>query len=260
MNNIRQFCCIGVFIIPWLAGAKGLTIWPLIAELPPGSKAVAIYLDNQSDTAQQLQIRVKQWQQNQLQDQFSDQTTVLVSPPFVTIEPRQRQLVRLVYLKAERVPAYDSEQSFRVLIDDVTAVSSKAGNQVHIRMRYSLPLFVGRPAALPMPADETAYREYWQEKVQVSIGATADGQASFRLKNDGAVHLRLSQVQLFADGQTLWSPGNGLFGYLLPNSDLSWQIKVEPPSLQSGGQQLQLQVESSRVQLQFPVTVIADGR
>ncbi|RVU33421.1 molecular chaperone [Rheinheimera riviphila] len=263
MNTTCRHLCIAALLwLPALTCAKGLTIWPLIAELPPGSKAVAIYLDNQSDTAQQLQIRVKQWQQLQHKDQFSEQQTVLVSPPFVSIEPRQRQLVRLVYLNAGQVPVLAAEQSYRVLIDDVTAVNSKTGSQVHIRMRYSLPLFVGRPAEVPATNDAQPFNAYWQDKIQASLQLLPDGSCKFSLQNTGPSHLRLSQVQLIADGQPLWSAGEGLFSYLLANTEFSWTIGPEP-TLQhtlTAGSQLQLQFESYRVPLTFPVAVISGSQ
>lgn len=263
MNTNQRLICTAILLWqPWQVIAKGLTIWPLIAELPPGSKAVAIYLDNQSDSAQQLQIRVKHWQQLQHKDQFSDQQTVLVSPPFVSIEPRQRQLVRLVYLNAEQVPVMAAEQSYRVLIDDMTAVNHNAGSQVHIRMRYSLPLFVGRPAEIPATDDAQSFNAYWQNKIQASIQLMPDGTSKFRLQNNAPSHLRLSQVQLIADDQPQWSAGDGLFSYLLANTELSWNLGAAP-ALQksvSGGTQLQLQFESYRAQLAFPVVVISGSQ
>ncbi|WP_348733783.1 fimbria/pilus periplasmic chaperone [Rheinheimera texasensis] len=245
----RYWGCCAVIVLSWQAQAQGLTIWPLIAELPAGQKAVAIYLDNQSDAEQQLQIRVKAWQLQHNKEQLTDQSALLVSPPFVTIAPHQRQLVRLVYLAADKAPPQPQEQSLRVLIDDVTAVDNKTGSQVHIRMRYSLPLFVSRPAQVPVPADTQAYQQYWRDKVELSLQQAPDGTLRLRLQNRAPVHLRLSQVQLRSGDTLLWSAGSGLFSYVLAGTDFSWTITPAQPLRPP----LQLQFDSYRVPLQFPV-------
>lgn len=251
-----MFCRAVIFaaltLWPATSRSQGLTIWPLIAELPVGQKASAIYLDNQSDVPQQLQLRVRRWQSVDNKEQLSEQTAIVVSPPFVTVPARERQLVRLVYLAADKVSAQQTEQSYRVLIDDVSAVSDKPGHQVHIRMRYSLPLFVGRPPQAPTPADTEAYREFWQQQLQLELQPDA-GSAPLRIRltNRSPVHLRMSQVRLMAGDQVLWSAGDGLFGYVLAGSAHSWQVALPHPVT---GPAL-LQFDSYRVPIQLPVTL-----
>ncbi|MCD7098973.1 molecular chaperone [Stenotrophomonas sp. MMGLT7] len=231
-------------LLPAAAQAAGaLLLWPIHQVIESDQKGSALWLENRGRQPISLQVRIFDWSQQDYQDLYTEQQQVLASPPFVTIAPGQRQLVRL--MRPGSVPA-GSEQSLRVIVDEIPN-QAPPSNSVGLKfqMRYSIPLFLQgdgiwtKPRAnRPRPPASASHPELRWRLVNEQDGRFLE------VRNSGKVHARLSNVAWHdADGRRL--PMNeGLLGYVLPGSTMRWPLK---PGLQpNDGMQLKLQVADNQ--------------
>jgi fimbrial chaperone protein len=205
--------------------ASSVLIWPIDPVLEADQQASALWLENRGDETANLQIRVFAWSQSGFDDQYQNQRDVIGSPPVAKIEPGQKQLVRLT--RTKDVPP-GQELAYRIIIDEIpsarppTTEEGKTAAAIRFQMRYSVPLFA-YGAGLWGKEDTTRQRD------PKGIGlpdlswrtVTVDGRPYVEVRNQGAVHARLTDVALKQGGQTKPLVA-GLLGYVLPGAIMRW--------------------------------------
>ncbi|MDO9367028.1 MAG: molecular chaperone [Sphingopyxis sp.] len=195
-----------------------ILIWPINPVIEGTNRAAALWLENPGKTPVTLQVRVYAWAQRDGRDAYAPQDEILGTPPIVSIQPGERQLIRLT--RTTPPPAV-AEKSYRVIVDEIPVSTGPAapGAAVSFRMRYSLPLFSYAQAAghkgktkIEPPAPVLGWR----------IGS--DGEGRFlEIQNEGAGHARLTDVGFIA-GATRSTVAEGLFGYVLPGATMRWPL------------------------------------
>jgi len=228
--------------------ASSVLIWPIDPVLEADQQASALWLENRGSETANLQIRVFAWSQSGFNDQYQNQRDVIGSPPVAKIEPGQKQLVRLT--RTRDIPP-GQELAYRIIIDEIpsakppAAEDGKTAAAIRFQMRYSVPLFA-YGAGLWSKEDTTRPRD------PKGIGlpdlswrtVAVDGHAYVEVRNQGAVHARLTDVALKQGGQT--QPlVEGLLGYVLPGAIMRWPA----PGPMAGEPALQVRVNgASQVQ------------
>ena len=167
-----------------------------------------------------MQVRIVRWKQEGGYERYTAQQDVVASPPIVTIQKGNKQLIRLI--KQGAVPA-GTEQAYRIIVDEIPQPDAKAEPTIGLKlqMRYSIPLFVYGQG---IPTIKEGAHHALVETRNLSWRVTrADGQPALEVRNQGDVHVRLSQVALEQGGQKR-TVAEGLLGYVLPGSTRSWPI------------------------------------
>ncbi|MGE1174966.1 molecular chaperone [Pseudomonas sp. BW7P1] len=225
---LRAGCAISVWVLlaaVKVQAASSVLIWPIDPVLEADQQASALWLENRGSETANLQIRVFGWSQNGYQEQYQNQRDVIGSPPVAKIEPGQKQLVRLT--RTRDVPP-GQELAYRIIIDEIpsaqppVADAGKTAAAIRFQMRYSVPLFA-YGAGLWGKEDSTRQRDpkgiglpqlSWRS---VSV----DGKPYVEVRNQGAVHARLTDVAFRQGGQS--KPlAEGLLGYVLPGAVMRW--------------------------------------
>jgi len=228
--------------------ASSVLIWPIDPVLEADQQASALWLENRGSETANLQIRVFAWSQSGFSDQYQNQRDVIGSPPVAKIEPGQKQLVRLT--RTREVPP-GQELAYRIIIDEIPSAKppqaddGKTAAAIRFQMRYSVPLFA-YGAGLWSKEDTTRQRD------PKGIGlpnltwrtVAVDGKPYVEVRNQGAVHARLTDVALKQGSQT--KPlVEGLLGYVLPGAIMRWPA----PGPVAGDPALQVRVNgASQVQ------------
>jgi len=214
----------------WLGAAKvqaasSVLIWPIDPVLEADQQASALWLENRGNETANLQIRVFAWRQSGFSDQYQNQRDVIGSPPVAKIEPGQKQLVRLT--RTKDIPP-GQELAYRIIIDEIPSAKPAAADEgktaaaIRFQMRYSVPLFA-YGAGLWSKEDTTRPRD------PKGIGlpdlswrtVAVDGRPYVEVRNQGAVHARLTDVALRQGSQS--KPlVEGLLGYVLPGAVMRW--------------------------------------
>lgn len=229
---VAALCC----SVPGRAGGPGaVLIWPVDPVISAEERATALWLENPGDAPITLQVRVYGWAQQDGKNVYAAQNEVLGTPPILSIEPGQRQLVRLTRLGP---PPALAEKPYRIVVDQIPTPSENRseGAAVTFRMRYSLPLFsyakADQSAAktgkdrgkTPAPPPLLAWR------------AGTDAQGRFlEIRNRGAGHARLTEVAFAAaKGAKAGTSkvSEGLLGYVLPGATMRWPL---PAQTDTGG-------------------------
>lgn len=205
--------------------ASSVLIWPIDPVLEADQQASALWLENRGTETANLQIRVFGWSQNGYEEQYQNQRDVIGSPPVAKIEPGQKQLVRLT--RTKDVPP-GQELAYRIIIDEIpsaqppSAEGGKTAAAIRFQMRYSVPLFA-YGAGLWSKEDSTRQRDPKGIGLpQLSWRTVAvDGRPYVEVRNQGAVHARLTDVAIKQGGQN--KPlAEGLLGYVLPGAVMRW--------------------------------------
>ncbi|MBS4090018.1 MULTISPECIES: molecular chaperone [Pseudomonas] len=205
--------------------ASSVLIWPIDPVLEADQQASALWLENRGTETANLQIRVFGWSQNGYEEQYQNQRDVIGSPPVAKIEPGQKQLVRLT--RTKDVPP-GQELAYRIIIDEIpsaqppSAEGGKTAAAIRFQMRYSVPLFA-YGVGLWSKEDSTRQRDPKGIGLpQLSWRTVAvDGRPYVEVRNQGAVHARLTDVAIKQGGQN--KPlAEGLLGYVLPGAVMRW--------------------------------------
>ncbi|WRH90725.1 molecular chaperone [Pseudomonas fluorescens] len=224
--------------------ASSVLIWPIDPVLEADQQASALWLENRGSETANLQIRVFGWSQSGFAEQYQNQRDVIGSPPVAKIEPGQKQLVRLT--RTKEVPP-GQELAYRIIIDEIpsaqptTADGGKTAAAIRFQMRYSVPLFA-YGAGLWSKEDSTRARDPKGVGLpQLSWRTVAvDGKPYVEVRNQGAVHARLTDVAIKQAGQS--KPlAEGLLGYVLPGAVMRWPA----PGPLAGESALQVRVNGA---------------
>lgn len=244
---IARYAVLGVVFlgVAQVQAASSVLIWPIDPVLEADQQASALWLENRGTETANLQIRVFAWSQSGFADQYQNQRDVVGSPPVAKIEPGQKQLVRLT--RTREVPP-GQELAYRIIIDEIPLAvaneptgDNKTAAAIRFQMRYSVPLFA-YGAGLWSKDDSSRKRDpkgagvpdlSWR-KVQ------ADGRSFIEVRNQGAVHARLTDVA-FKQAGAAKPLVEGLLGYVLPGAVMRWPV----PEPLAGDSTLQLRVNGA---------------
>lgn len=118
---------------------------------------------------------------------------MVASPPIVTIGKGSKQLIRLI--KQGTVPM-GVEQAYRIIVDEIPQPDAKADPAIGLKlqMRYSIPLFV-YGQGIPTIKEGAHHALVDTRNLSWRVTQVA-GQPAIEVRNQGDVHVRLSQVAL----------------------------------------------------------------
>jgi len=143
---------------------------------------------------------------------------VVASPPAVTLAPGADYVVRVVRVSKQSV---QGEESYRVIVDQLPRVRRQQARTVNLLIRQSIPVFF-RGKELNIP------------NVSWSLSFEA-GKLIVVANNAGDERLRIASLRLKDASGSSISFGNGLVGYVLGRSSMSWAAPNNPRGFGTGG-------------------------
>jgi fimbrial chaperone protein len=189
------------------ACAGSLQVEPVLVDIVAPGAASTVTLRNEGTVAVDAQIRVFRWSIVNGKEKLDPTGDVVASPPSVTLTPKGQYITRIVRTSKQPVVG---EESYRLLVDQLPDLSQQRNGAVNLMVRYSIPVFFGAPNK-KNPA------------VAWSIATNGD-KVTLTARNSGERRLRISALSLRdASGKSL-SFGNGLAGYALGQSAMSWTV------------------------------------
>ncbi|MFW5409990.1 molecular chaperone [Pectobacterium brasiliense] len=220
--------------------ASSILVWPIYQVIESDENSSALWLENKGTAPVGLQIRIMSWKQIDFQDRYAEQSNVIATPPFMTLEPGKRNMVRLI--RVNPTPA-NTEMAYRIIVDEIAAPYQQDAPQMGLQfqMRYLLPLFLDgagiwthmRPGKRRASAEPTLPVLSWRVS---ALG----GKNYLYVRNRGVVHARLSNVYWSADQSGKGSRikiTDGFLGYVLPGQEMRWPL---PAGISTPGAGMQL--------------------
>jgi len=205
---LRSFLALAACLFSAATSAGSFNIAPIRIELPAARRAASLEIQNTGDAPAQLQVERFLWKRdNGGNDDLEATEAFVVTPPIFTLQPGQRQIVRVLM---QVPPDPRRETAYRLILQE-TPLGDPAPNTVATLLRLSLPVFVTPPGAKP----DLAWR------------LVRDGGAvQLEAENRGQAHAFVSQVRT-PDGAPL-----KVDGYLLAGEQRRWPIDGAPQRLQ----------------------------
>lgn len=221
MKCICLTAALAVAIVMAAAGpvsATSVRVEPVLLELNAPTAAGTLTLRNDEDVDVAVQTRVFRWSQVDGKDSLEPATDVAASPPIVTLAPGADYTIRVV--RTSRSPVL-GEEDYRVLVDQLP--NSRRQNQagVNILVRQSIPVF---------------FRARQLSRANVSWSLRLEGSRLLIIgTNSGDERMRIASLHLRdAAGRTALF-GNGLVGYVLGGSSMTFTFLNPPHGFGSGG-------------------------
>jgi fimbrial chaperone protein len=188
-----------------LAQAAALQVAPVRFEIPAPGATATLTVRNEGPTPLNAQVRVFRWTQANGKETLEPSNAVVASPPTVTLQPRMNYSVRIV--RTSRQPVAQ-EEAYRLMVDQLPDVSRPKTGTVQLLLRHSIPVFF-------VPPEADAPRLTWSVRSQ-------SGRITVTVKNEGGRRVQISGLRVKdASGKTA-SFGDGLVGYVLAGSTMSW--------------------------------------
>ncbi|MDG2535914.1 fimbria/pilus periplasmic chaperone [Sphingomonas sp. HITSZ_GF] len=192
------------------ASAQGLSVDPVVIELPAGKLAGTLRLRNGTGKEHLVQLRAFVWHQGlDGRDQLSPTDDLVIGPPLVRLGPGKEQVVRVLL----RAPV-EGERAYRIVADRLP--EAPKGGQIQVHLTLSLPLFAG------VPRQKDSAEPEW--------GLVPDGKGGsfLTVRNRAGVHLRFDALALRGGtGAYVEIPSNGS-RYVLAGGERRWSL---PPGL-----------------------------
>lgn len=196
--------------------AASLQVTPVSVEVTAPGSASTITLRNMAAHPITAQVRVFRWSQSGQKDVLDPTSDVVVSPPIVEVPAAGEYTVRIVRISKTPVA---TEESYRLIVDEVPDPRSRSANAVQFALRYSVPVFFsGEGQALP--------------KIEWAIYRNGN-QLSVVAQNKGTRRARLSAVQLQLPNNQVIKLSDGLVGYVHGGATMRFPIAKPASSLGS---------------------------
>lgn len=185
--------------IPAIAGK--LQIAPISIDVAAPAATTSINIKNTGKTMMTVQARLFRWSQGKKGEQFHNTRNVVVSPPIVKLRPGKSAVVRIVRISKNPIK---SEESYRLIIDELPPKVNTDQSMIRMVMRYSVPVFFG-PQSRAKP--KTSWKVV-QQKGRLVVAAA----------NYGNKRVKLSKMKVIDSRGRSVSFGAGLNGYVLGRS------------------------------------------
>jgi len=167
-----------------LARAAEVEVGPVLVTLTPSTRNALVTIRNQGKETSRFEIQARAWSQGPSGEmELSPTEEIAVYPPILTVAPGEERNIRVGAV----APFGFVERSYRVIVQELAPPETpESGAQVRLLTRMLLPIFLS-------PAKPV-------EKAVVADLVARAGQVTFRLSNEGTVHVRPESVKLVGSG------------------------------------------------------------
>jgi len=218
LTGVAAILLAAMFIQAGMACATQLRVDPVLLELDAPAAAGALTLRNDEDGEVAVQTRVFRWSQVNGNESLELTTDVVASPPTVRLAPHADYTVRIVRTTNEPVRG---EESYRVIVDQLPDARRRVGRAINILIRQSIPVFI-------RAAQVTRANGSWSL-------ASEGGKVVVTASNSGDERLRIASLRLRDTTGSTIDFGNGLVGYALGHSSMSFIATTPPRGFGAGG-------------------------
>lgn len=216
-------------ILVGLAGhsafAASLQVSPTSVNFDNSQQAQSVWLTNSGKESIRGQVRLYNWQQVNGQEQLNPASGMIVTPAIVSIQPGQRQLVRLVQPKGTGKETDQVEQAYRLIVNELPTTTTHE-NGLQFLLSYSVPVFVNQKAHAE---SRTALNG-----VDISL-EMRKGRMMLIVNNSLKQHIKLSQVTFTPANSKPVTLTPGLLGYTLAKQKMEWPVNLSAGLIKNGG-------------------------
>lgn len=205
---------LGWLLLAATSAHAGLQVSPTSFEFKD-EKSQNLWITNSGDAPASVQGQVFQWSQQNHTDILTKTGDFIINPSIVTIEPGQKQLVRVINTQKEKTP---HQNTYRIVVSELPTnrpSPQQTGNNIRFLIQYSMPLFSNRVGDDNKSPQDFAFNARLVKE---------NGKTWLTIKNNDPRVLKLSELGVVRNNQTR-SLIEGLVGYVLPQSEMRWAVQ-----------------------------------
>ena len=194
------------------ARAAEVQVGPVLVNLSPATRSAIVAVRNQGRETARFELQARAWSQGPSGEMnLSPTEEIAVYPPVLTIAPGEERNVRVGAV----VPFGAVERTYRIILQEMAPPETpEAGAQVRMLTRLLIPVFLA-------PANAV-------QKVVIADLAVQAGKVTFRLVNEGTVHVRPDSVKLVglaAGGKTAFESDLAAW-YVLAEGVREYEVRI----------------------------------
>lgn len=186
-----------------------INISPVFIEFSHKQNAIEVVLDNSESQEKVFEASIKQWKQENGEDVYTDTDEVLVLPAMRKVAPGSRQKFRvIVRKKTDGTTQKPFRLFFREVPHSLKNISPKAA--LSISFQLVLPVFVNEKNY--ERKDNIIWTAQYNENSKKIL---------LKLENKGNTFFKFGNLR----ANEIIKPINPEWRYVLPNTEVSWEIK-----------------------------------
>jgi fimbrial chaperone protein len=191
------------------ARASNFTVTPTEVNLSASATSALVTLRNGNKTPLRFEITLFKWSEDETgQMQLEPSADVTFFPKLVELPAGGSRNIRIGINPGM---SRDTEQSFRIFVEELPDQSAPSANTVAIRTKVGIPVFVR-----PMKPVRTAVIE------SVSVEG---GKVKTRVRNTGNLHINVETIAVKGTGTTAFSK-EGQGWYVLPGATRIFEVAM----------------------------------
>jgi fimbrial chaperone protein len=200
------------------ARAAEVQVNPVVVNLSPSARSAIVSVRNAGQEPTRFELQARSWGQGPGGEMLLEPTEDLaVYPPVLSLAPGEERNVRI-----GAVTSFGPvEKTYRVFLQEMAPPEKPEGAAVlRVLSRIGLPVFLAPARAV-------------ERTVVADLGVRA-GKATFRLVNEGTVHVRPSSVKLvgLAAGKVAFETELPAW-YVLPGGARDYEVAIPPEACAS---------------------------
>ncbi|RUO28080.1 phytochrome sensor protein [Aliidiomarina sedimenti] len=208
------------------AHASSFTVQPIRAELSANQQVFAMRVRNTSSSDVSIQLDVKQWQQANGHELYTDTDELLAVPPIFTVAANQTQTIRV---GLRRAPDPELELSYRLYLRELPPADDHSSG-VKMALNIGVPVFVE-------PTTGSANHQLeWQTLLN------NQGRQVISVVNHGNGHAQITRLQASSLSQDF---SRSLNDYVLPGASRTWVLPSDFAVSDSSALQLRARVNGN---------------
>ncbi|MDO8838567.1 MAG: fimbria/pilus periplasmic chaperone [Parvibaculum sp.] len=186
-----------------------LEVSPIRIALPVERPMATLHLHNHGERETTVHLDAMRWRQENGEDIYEPDDTLLVTPPIVHLPAGEEQLVRIGL--SEPKTGATTGAAYRVFIREVPREESFDAATVRVVLQIGVPVFV-------LPAHHAHAKVDWR------IVRRSGGLFSIEAQNVGDVHVQITNIGVRKVGGTTAAADLNTMRYVLPGSTVSWPL------------------------------------
>ena len=188
-----------------------LEVSPIRIALPAERPMATLHLHNHGDRDTTIHLDAMRWRQENGEDIYEPDDTLLVTPPIVHLPGGEEQLVRIGFAKPKTVATTDA--AYRVFIREIPREKVVDAATVRVVLQIGVPVFV-----LP--------NHHAHAKIDWRVVRQPDGLFNIEAQNVGDVHVQVTKIDVRSVGGTAGAGAAdmNIMRYVLPGSTVSWPL------------------------------------
>ncbi len=199
------------------ARAAAFGVSPIRVDLDASSRSGLITVTNDEDRRLRFQVKLRRWTQDAAGvDQYADSDDLLYFPQILTLEPKEKRVVRIGLRSTPVAP----EAAYRLYVEEMPDLSAAQtqGTQVNIRLRFGVPVFVTGAKGEP--------------RTELTAIGMGKGRIDLGVRNSGERHVRIDEIVARSSGHEI---GKVAGWYVFPGANRPFSIPVAREACPSTG-------------------------